>query len=59
MAPRFSEDFLKTDLFRLKGHRDPKNVLLQADNGSYKTSFDPIKFNRDPLNDPLNKIQVH
>ena len=58
MAPRFSEDFLKTDLFRLKGHRDPKNVLLQADNGSYKTSFDPIKFNRDPLNDPLNKIQV-
>jgi predicted HTH transcriptional regulator len=28
-----TEDFLKTDLFRLKGHRDP-------------------------LNDPLNKIQV-
>ena len=56
MAPRFSEGFLKTDLFRLKGHRDPKNVPLQADNGSYETSFDPIKFNRDLLNDPLNKI---
>jgi ATP-dependent DNA helicase RecG len=54
-----SEDFLKTDLFRLKGHRDPKNDLLQADNGPNKTQYDPIKFSRDPLNDPLNKIQVH
>ncbi len=36
----------------------PKNDLLQTDKGSYKKNFDPIKFNRDPLNDPLNKIQV-
>jgi ATP-dependent DNA helicase RecG len=54
-----TEDFLKTDLFRLKGHRDPKNDLLQPDNGPNKTQYDPIKFSLDPLNDPLNKIQVH
>jgi ATP-dependent DNA helicase RecG len=38
--------------------RVPKNDLLQADNGPNKTQYDPIKLNRDPLNDPLNKIQV-
>ena len=53
-----TEDFLKTGLFRLKGHRDPKNDLLQADNGSNKTQYDPIKGGYDPLNDPLNKMQV-
>ena len=53
-----TEDFLKTDLFRLKGHRDPKNDPLQADNGLNKTKYDPIKLSCDPLNDPLNKIQV-
>lgn len=53
-----TEDFLKTDLFRLKGHRDPKNDLLQADNGSNKTQYDPIKTRHDPLTDPLNKMPV-
>jgi len=53
-----TEDFLKTDLFRLEGHRDPKNDLLQADNGSNKTQYAPITACRDPLNDLLNEIQV-
>ena len=41
----------------LKGHRDPKNDLLQADNGS-NTQYDPITARREPLNDPLNEMQV-
>ena len=38
-----TEDFLKTDLFRLKGHRDPKKDLLHADSGPNKTRHDPVK----------------
>jgi len=53
-----TEDYLKTDLFRLKGHRDPNNDLLQADNGSNRTRDDPIKAGPDPLYDLLNKMQV-
>ena len=49
---------METDLFRLKGHRDAKNDLFQADNESNKTKYDPIKVTYGPLNDPLNKIQV-
>jgi len=53
-----TEDFLKTDFFHLRGHRNPKKDLLQANNGSTKTGYDPIKANHDLLNDPLNKMQV-
>lgn len=49
-----SKDCLKAGLFRSKVHRDPKNVLLQADNGSSGTQYDPLAGGHDLLNDPLN-----
>jgi ATP-dependent DNA helicase RecG len=42
----------------LKVHCHPRNALLQADNWSNKIQHDPIKIKHDPLNDPLNKMQV-
>lgn len=52
-----TEDFVKTDLFRLKGHRDPKSDRLLTNKSSEMAQYDPIKTEIDPLIDLLNEVQ--
>jgi ATP-dependent DNA helicase RecG len=52
-----TEDFVKTDLFRLKGHRDPKSDRLSTNKRSEMAQCDPIKTEIDPLIDLLNEVQ--
>jgi len=53
-----TDDFLKADLYRLKGHFDPGDDRLKVYNGSKRAQSDRIKKDDDLLIDPLNQMQV-